>query len=146
MTELELNCDADKYYKVYKNHQQVPNEAVSHLFTGVKALEGDGLRPVCRKEWSYIQEGKTMTAVEESIYDDETMTISHSIVEGDVMKDFKKFDEMVVAKPKPDGHGSSVSISIIYEKINEDSPTPFDILKAFHGNILALSATTCASE
>ncbi|XP_026428892.1 major latex protein 15-like [Papaver somniferum] len=147
VTELELNCDADEYYKVYKHHQLVPNEAVSHLFTGVKALEGgDGLSPVHIKEWSYILEGKTMTAVEESTYDDETRTISHRIVEGDVMKDYKKFDEIVVAKPKPDGHGSIVSISIMYEKINEDSPTPFDILKTFHQNILDLSAHICASE
>ncbi|MCL7040662.1 hypothetical protein MKW94_001438 [Papaver nudicaule] len=146
VTELELNCDADEYYKVYKHHQQVPNKAVSDVFTGVKSLEGDGLSPVHIKEWSYIHEGKTMTAVEESVYDDETRTISHSVVKGDVMKDFKKFDEIVVAKPKPDGHGSIVSISIMYEKVNEDSPTPFDILKTFHQNILNLSAQICASE
>ncbi|KAI3938681.1 hypothetical protein MKW92_018366 [Papaver armeniacum] len=147
VTEVELNCGADEYYKVYKHHQQVPNKAVSHLFTGVKALEGsDGLSPIHIKEWSYIHEGKTMTVVEESTYDDETWTISHRIVKGDVMKDYKKFDEIVVAKPKPDGHGSIVSIAIMYEKINEDSPTPFDILKTFHQNIIDLSADICASE
>ncbi|KAI3961960.1 hypothetical protein MKX01_028386 [Papaver californicum] len=147
VTELEVNCDADIYYKTYKQHLEVPNNAVSsNLFTGVKVIEGDELRSCCVKEWSYIIEGKTMTAVEESTHDDETRTISHRVVDGDVMKDYKKFDELVVAKPKPDGHGSIVSISIMYEKMSEESPTPFDILKVVHQGIVDLSAHISASE
>ncbi|KAI3873174.1 hypothetical protein MKX03_002420 [Papaver bracteatum] len=146
VTELEVNCDADIYYKTYKKHLEAPNKAVSNVYTGVKVVEGDELRPACLKEWSYVVDGKTMTAKEESTCDDETRTILHHIVEGDVMKDYKKFDEIVVATPKPDGHGSIVCISIMYEKMNEDSPTPFDMLKAVHQSILDLSAHICASE
>ncbi|MCL7045056.1 hypothetical protein MKW94_025173, partial [Papaver nudicaule] len=53
VTELEISCDADKFYKIWKHHEEVP-QAVSHLFTAVKVVQGDGLRSGCIKQWDYI--------------------------------------------------------------------------------------------
>ncbi|KAI3963838.1 hypothetical protein MKW92_033876 [Papaver armeniacum] len=141
----QVNCDADKLYKIYKHHEDVP-KAISHLFTGVKVLEGHGLRSGCIKEWKYIIEGKALTAVEETTHGDETRTLKHRVIGGDLMKDYKKFDKIIEANPKPNGHGSIVTVSLFYEKINEDSPAPFDHLKFFHQNIEDMNSHICASE
>ncbi|KAI3838722.1 hypothetical protein MKX03_035561, partial [Papaver bracteatum] len=53
VVELEVDCDADKFYKIAKNHEDVPT-VVPHLFTAVKVTEGDGLVSGCIKEWNYI--------------------------------------------------------------------------------------------
>ncbi|XP_026442853.1 major latex protein 22-like [Papaver somniferum] len=118
VTEIEVHCDADEYYKIFK-HQDVPN-AVPHLFTGWKVIKGDG---ICSGSVKVI-DGKTFSATEESTHTDETRTVHHRIFEGDFMKDFKKFDSVIQVKPKPDGKGSIVSWSMVYEKRNEDVPAP----------------------
>ncbi|KAI3969130.1 hypothetical protein MKW92_024231 [Papaver armeniacum] len=126
VTQLEVNCDADIFYKIVKHHEEVPN-VIPHFFTGVQVTKGDGLVSGCIKEWNYI------------------LGLTHHIIEGDLMKDYKKFDVIVKATPKPNGHGSVVTYSILYEKINGDSPAPFDYLKFYHQNILDMSAHICAS-
>ncbi|KAI3971227.1 hypothetical protein MKX01_021994 [Papaver californicum] len=146
ITELEVNCDAEKLYKIYKHHEEVP-KATPHLFTGVKVIKGDGLVSGCIKEWQYILEGKALTAVEETTHGDDTRTLKHHVIEGDLMKDYKKFDKIIEAYPKPNGHGISiVTVSLVYEKMTEDSPTPFDYLKFFHQNIVDMNSYICASE
>ncbi|KAI3949994.1 hypothetical protein MKW92_017106 [Papaver armeniacum] len=145
VTQVEVNSDADKYYKIWKHQEDVP-KAIPHLYPGAKVIDGDATRSGCIKEWNYILEGKAMTAVEETTHDDETRTLSHHITEGDLMKDYKKFDVIIKATPKPDGHGSIVAVSVVYEKKSEDSPTPFDYIKFFHQNIVDMNSHICASE
>ncbi|XP_026423995.1 major latex protein 146-like [Papaver somniferum] len=144
VTELEVNCDADKFYQIYKQCKDVPN-AVSHLFPDAKILEGDGLRSGCIKQWDYILEGKAMSCKEETTQNDEKRTLHHHVIEGDQMKDYKKFDVIIEVNPNPNGEGCTVTWSNVYEKINEDSPVPFNYLKFFHQNIVDMSSHICAS-
>ncbi|KAI3949993.1 hypothetical protein MKW92_017105 [Papaver armeniacum] len=145
VTQLEVNCDADKYYKIWKHQEDVP-KAIPHLYTGVKVINGEATRSGCTKEWNFIIEGKEVTAVEETTHDDETRTLIHRVIEGDLMNDYKKFHLICETKPKPDGHGSIVTVSLAYEKMSEDTPTPFDHLKFFHQNIVDMNSHLCASE
>ncbi|MCL7030165.1 hypothetical protein MKW94_018168 [Papaver nudicaule] len=132
VTELEVHCDADKYYKIWNtklHHEEVP-QAVSHLFTGVKVVQGDGLLSGCIKEWDYI-------------FDKDVTSPS---IDGELMKDYKKFDSIIEVNPKPNGHGCIVTWSIEYEKMNEDSPVLFGYLAFFHQNIVDINSHLCVSE
>ncbi|KAI3865862.1 hypothetical protein MKX03_020610 [Papaver bracteatum] len=144
VTQLEVNCDADIFYKIVKHHEDVPN-VIPHFITGVKVTKGDGLVSGCIKEWNYILEGKEMTDVEETTHADESRTLTHRVIEGNLMKDYKKFELIIQTNPKSNGHGSIVTHSIVYEKMNEDSPVPFDYLKFCHQTIVDMSAHICAS-
>ncbi|KAI3955618.1 hypothetical protein MKX01_006930 [Papaver californicum] len=62
------------------------------------------------------------------------------------MKDYKKFDAILVVKPKANEHGSIVSWTIEYEKINEDSPVPIEYLSVFQSLIQDVNSHLCASE
>ncbi|MCL7049418.1 hypothetical protein MKW94_024910 [Papaver nudicaule] len=145
ITESEVNCNADKYYKIFKHHEEVP-EAIPHIITSAKAVEGDGITSGCIKEWEYNHEGKELVFKEKTTYTDETRTIHHSAVGGDVMNDYKKFNEELVVNPKADGHGSIVKWTIDYEKINEDSPVPIPYLAFLNQVTEGVNSHLCASE
>ncbi|MCL7052221.1 hypothetical protein MKW94_015912, partial [Papaver nudicaule] len=90
--------------------------------------------------------GKAMIAKEETTHDDETRTLHHRIFEGDLTKDYKKFESIIEVNPKPNGHGSIVSWSIVYERMKEDSPAPFAYLAFFHQNLVDVSSQLSVSE
>ncbi|KAI3955619.1 hypothetical protein MKX01_006931 [Papaver californicum] len=48
VTESEVNCNADKYYEMFKQHEDVP-KAIPHIFTAVKVIEGHGSTSGCVK-------------------------------------------------------------------------------------------------
>ncbi|KAI3973759.1 hypothetical protein MKX01_031179 [Papaver californicum] len=143
--ESEVNCDADKYYKIYKHHEDLPT-AIPHMFTSVKAVEGHGTTSGCIKEWGYILEGKPHTVKERTTYNDETRTIQHSGIEGGMMNDYEKFDTTLVVNPKANGHGSIVKWTVDYEKINEDSSVPIPHLAFFQQVIEDLNSHLCTSD
>ncbi|KAI3870863.1 hypothetical protein MKX03_006526 [Papaver bracteatum] len=116
--ELEVSCDADKYYKIYK-HAEDAQKAVPHLCTGVKFIKGDASRSGCIKEWNYILEGKSISAIEETTHNDETRTLHHRVIEGDLMKDYKKFDSIIEVNPNPNGNGSLRTSTITYLLLNK---------------------------
>ncbi|KAI3841408.1 hypothetical protein MKX03_000038 [Papaver bracteatum] len=129
--ELEVDCDADKYYKIYKHAEDVQTVA-PHLYAGVKVIHGEASHSGCIKEWNCILEGKTIRMIEETTHNDETRTLHHRIFEGDLMKDYKKFDSIIEVNPKPNGNGCVVTRTFVYEKINEESPTPSVYLPFCH--------------
>ncbi|XP_026438262.1 major latex protein 15-like [Papaver somniferum] len=145
ITESEVNCEAHKYYEIFKHHEDVPN-AVPHQYTAVKVIEGHGITSGCIKEWDYIHEGKTLVVKETTTYDDEAMTIHHSAVGGDVLNDYKKFDATLAVKPKANGKGCIASWTIDYVKLNEDSPVPISYLAFFQQNIEDLNTHLCEAE
>ncbi|KAI3833087.1 hypothetical protein MKX03_021365 [Papaver bracteatum] len=144
MKESELISNTDKFYKIFKHHEEVP-EVIPHICTSVKPVEGDGLASGCIKEWGYIHEGKPQNLKEKTTYNDETKTIHLSVIEGDVMNDYKKFDATLVVNPKADGHGSIVKWIIEYEKKNEDSPVPIPYLALKNQITEGLNSHLCAS-
>ncbi|KAI3933760.1 hypothetical protein MKX01_021960 [Papaver californicum] len=91
-----------------------------------------------------------MTAIEETTIDDETRTLTHHVIEGHVMKDYKKFDVIVEANPKPSGQGtiegSILTVCIVYDRMNAVSPAPFDYHKFFYQNIIDMDAHISASK
>ncbi|XP_026424950.1 major latex protein 146-like [Papaver somniferum] len=142
---LEVNCDADKYYQIFKHAEDV-QKAVPHHYDSIKVINGDGKSSGCIKEWNFIHEGKTFHTVEETTHNDETRTLHHRIFEGDLMKDYKKFDLIIEANPKPTGNGCVVTSTIEYEKINQDSPAPIAYLPFCNQVIEDMSKHLCDSE
>ncbi|KAI3952493.1 hypothetical protein MKW92_009120 [Papaver armeniacum] len=97
VTELEVNYNADKYYQIFKNHEEVPR-AIPHIFRSMKVLEGHGKTSGCIKEWCYIHEGKTLILKECTTYNDETRMICHSVVGGDIADHYKMFNATLLVK------------------------------------------------
>ncbi|KAI3837795.1 hypothetical protein MKX03_017186 [Papaver bracteatum] len=145
VTESEVNCSADKYYKIFKHHEDL-STAMPHIYTSVKAVEGHGTTSGCVKEWVCNVEGKPLTTKEKTTYNDELRTIHHSAIGGDLLNDYKKFDATLVVNPKANGHGSIVKWTVDYEKINEDSRVPIPYLAFFQQVTEDLNSHLCASD
>ncbi|KAI3847511.1 hypothetical protein MKW92_001453 [Papaver armeniacum] len=137
-TESHVDCDAYWFYKVYKEHVDVP-KAIPHIFRYVKVVDGDGTTSGCVKEWGYhcVKESTT--------YNDEARTICHSVIEGDLMNVYKRFNGTLMVKVRPIGYGSIVSWTVDYELINKDSPVPFQYVTLFSRVIEGLDSYLCAS-
>ncbi|KAI3952489.1 hypothetical protein MKW92_009116 [Papaver armeniacum] len=144
VTESEVHCNADKYYKIFKHHEDVP-KAVPHLYTSVKVVEGHGITSGCVKEWGYEHDGKELCVKESTTYNDEARTICHSVIEGDLMNVYKRFNGTLMVKVRPIGYGSIVSWTVDYELINKDSPVPFQYVTLFSRVIEGLDSYLCAS-
>ncbi|KAI3897468.1 hypothetical protein MKX03_033219 [Papaver bracteatum] len=144
VTASEVNYDADKYYEIWKNHEDLPN--VTPHIPSVNVIEGHGTTSGCVKEWNYLLEGKNLHVHEKTIYNDETRTKHHSAIGGDIMKVYKKFVVTLVVNPKANRHGSIVSWTIEYEKLHEDYPFPIDYLQFFQFQIEDVNSHLCAYE
>ncbi|KAI3952495.1 hypothetical protein MKW92_009122 [Papaver armeniacum] len=97
VTELDVNYNADKYYQIFKNHEEV-SRAIPHIYRSMKVLEGHGKTSGCIKEWCYIHEGKTLILKESTTYDDETRMICHTVIGGDIANDYKMFNATLLVK------------------------------------------------
>ncbi|OVA01143.1 Bet v I domain [Macleaya cordata] len=125
--QVEVQCSADKFYRMFKHDVKEIPKNFPHLYEHVEVLEGDGVSAGSVKLWKYILEGKSLYAKERmKVVDDEKRMITHSIFEGEVMKDYKFFDVTFIVTPKGRQHsdGSVVTWHVEYEKANEDAPTP----------------------
>ncbi|KAI3968288.1 hypothetical protein MKW92_032347 [Papaver armeniacum] len=145
IAESEVNCNADKYYEMFKEHEYIPT-AIPHIYTGVKVIEGHGTTSGCVKQWNYIVEGRHEFVHTKITHDDETRMIHYDIIDGELLKIYKKFDAILRAKPKANGRGSIVSWTIKYEKMDEDSPVPMDYLGFFQSIIEDLNSHICATQ
>ncbi|XP_026442830.1 major latex protein 146-like [Papaver somniferum] len=141
---LEVSCDADRYYKIYK-YAEDAQKAVPQHYASTKVIDGDANCPGCIKEWNFIHDAKTINTVSETTHNDETRTLHHSIFEGDLMKDYKKFDLIIEVNPKPIGKGCVVTWTIEYEKMNKDSPAPFAYLPFCNQVIIDMNKYLCDS-
>ncbi|KAI3952488.1 hypothetical protein MKW92_009115 [Papaver armeniacum] len=121
VTELNVNCGADDFYTIFKQHVDV------------------------RKRYRIFTKGKELIVKEKTTYTDETRTICHCVVGGDLGNEYKKFYAILVVNPKPCGDGSIVSWTVDYEKINKDSPIPIPYLALFARVIEGLDSYLCAS-
>ncbi|XP_026438296.1 major latex protein 15-like [Papaver somniferum] len=145
VAESEVNCSADKYYEMFKQHEGIP-PAIPHIYTGVNVIEGHGTTSGCIIQWNYIVESKNEFVHTKITYDDETRTIRYDVLEGQAMEKYKNFSAILIAKPKDNGHGSIVSWTIEYENINEDSPVPFHYLGFFQSIIKDLDSYICGLQ
>ncbi|XP_026459460.1 major latex protein 15-like [Papaver somniferum] len=145
VTESEVNCDANEYYKIGKHHEEVPT-ASPHV-SDVKVIEGHGTTSGRIKQWNItVAAGRNECNVEKTTYNDETRTICHINIDGDIMKKHKKFDVILVVTPKANGLGSIVTWTIEYEKINEGSPVPIYWLGFLQSLIEDLDSHICTSQ
>ncbi|KAJ4833369.1 hypothetical protein Tsubulata_045570, partial [Turnera subulata] len=74
------------------------------------------------KFWEYSVGGKRETFKEKVEVDEANMTVKLIGLEGDPMKIYKVFNPMYKVEPK--GQGTLATLSIEYEKVNENVPNP----------------------
>ncbi|KAI3867511.1 hypothetical protein MKX03_025597 [Papaver bracteatum] len=128
------NCSADQLYSFYKNEMTKFPQVLPHIFKSVQILAGDGnsagtVRLVkfsigsSREE---IMKEKIETVV------DESRTLRGSIIDGDILRMYPKFEYTTTVTPLVTQGGEEsclVKVSVEYEKENEDIPNPTEYME-----------------
>ncbi|KAL1365622.1 hypothetical protein HN51_013619 [Arachis hypogaea] len=125
--ETEVKSNADKFWGAIRDFVTIFPKASPTDYKSIQILEGDG--KVVGSVYTTIsgdqgnEAVKTVTEKIESV-DDAKRTIIYSVIDGDLLKYYKRYKGYVNVTPKGDDNGSLVKWSCEYEKASQDVPEP----------------------
>ncbi|KAI3989239.1 hypothetical protein MKX01_031525 [Papaver californicum] len=126
----EVKCCADKFYGMFcHDAPQLPNH-LPKLYQSLQIIGGGEFGFGTCVVWKFIQDGGSVIVNKGKItaINKNNRSLTCSVVEGDLLEDFKSFDFELDITPKTDG-ASLVKWCIVYVKANEKVPNPTGILK-----------------
>ncbi|KAI3854149.1 hypothetical protein MKX03_022162 [Papaver bracteatum] len=131
----EVKCCPDKLYRMFTRDAPQLSKYLPNAFHSVEVI-GDGeVRLGTGFVWKGVPQhagSEILTKQKITAVDNKNRSITYTVFEGDVMKDFNSFNFKLDITPKSgatDGTGL-VKWSVEYEKANEDVVDPIEILKA----------------
>ncbi|MED6171725.1 hypothetical protein PIB30_043442 [Stylosanthes scabra] len=131
-TEIVIQAPAGKFFNlVSKNIPNVQN--ICERVHGTKLHEGEDWHSVgdSVKQWTYVIDGKVVTAKEaiESV-DEENKTIKFNLFDGDISKQYKMLN--IIIQEIDNSNGSvSAKWTVEYEKINDDVEAPYGYMEFY---------------
>ncbi|KAI5654234.1 hypothetical protein M9H77_31421 [Catharanthus roseus] len=131
--DIELKTSADKVWSSIKDYVVLFPKVFPDIYRSVEVLEGDGKSAGSLRKVTYHPTGEGMTQAAMTMFrvefvDEENKVICVKMVDGDVLKQYKKFVDKMAVRAKEGGEdGSVVTYTIEYEKISEDTPDPLHI-------------------
>ncbi|MCL7022568.1 hypothetical protein MKW94_019263 [Papaver nudicaule] len=127
------NCSADQFFCFFKGNMIKLPQIVPHTHKSVQVLEGDGISVGSVRLWKILvgtPRVEVMAKDKIKTLDDETRTVSWTLMDGDVLQRYKTFEYTVSVSPiKGNEQSCLVKWSVEYEKENEDVPVPNDYLE-----------------
>ncbi|KAM7251903.1 hypothetical protein ACFE04_023786 [Oxalis oulophora] len=129
--DIEMNHSAEKVWVVIMDAYLIFPKVYPDQYLSIKILEGTGKSPGSIRLITYGEGSPLVKISEEKIdtVDNETRTVTYSIIGGDLLKYYKTFNGKIVVEPKGEA-GSLVKWSCTYEKAHEEVPDP-TIIKDF---------------
>ncbi|CAI0434120.1 unnamed protein product [Linum tenue] len=125
---MEVKASADKVYGVFrKTSHHIPNHTAKNIHK-VEVHEGDWETHGSIKYWNYTLDGKPEVLKERMLFDDEKKLVTVIGVDGDPLKLYKVYIGKFEMKPKDDGAGCFVTITVEYEKRDPASPPAYKYL------------------
>ncbi|KAM1608315.1 hypothetical protein EV1_020298 [Malus domestica] len=122
--EVEIKANADQLYKfISYQHHDVP-KAASDKIHDVTVHEGDWVTSGSVKLWNYTIDGNVETYKEKAEIDEANNRVSLIALEGSHVLDNYKSFKVTYQIITPNSEGSSVKITLEYEKLNENDPPP----------------------
>ncbi|KAL5063169.1 hypothetical protein RYX36_024906 [Vicia faba] len=128
--EIEVKSNADKFWSIIKESAAIFPKAFPNDYKSIEILEGDGKSVGSVRLITFGEGSPLVKIIKEKIdvVEDSERTLTYSVIDGDILKYFKKFKGDISVTPK--GDGSLVKWSIEYEKNSEEVPEP-EIIKEF---------------
>ncbi|KAI3994648.1 hypothetical protein MKX01_027538 [Papaver californicum] len=130
----EVKCCPDKLYCMLTSDAPQLPKYVPKL---VESVEVTGEDEICLGTgflWQFVPAGGSALMFKEKItaIDNKNRSITYTVLEGDVMKDFHSFNFNLDVTPKSGSTDGTylVKWSVEYEKANEDVADPVAILKS----------------
>jgi hypothetical protein len=122
--EVEVKSNADKFWNTLKDCATIFPKAFPNDYKTIEILEGDG-KSAGSIRLLTLGEGSPLVKIrKERIddFDDSKRTLTYSVIDGDLLKYFKKFKGHLSVTPK--GDGSLVKWSSEYETNSQEVSDP----------------------
>ncbi|KAJ8751486.1 hypothetical protein K2173_016706 [Erythroxylum novogranatense] len=128
--DVEIKSPAGKFHDVFSCRPHHVNTMSPDKIHGVDLHEGHWGKEGTVITWNYTHDGVKKTAKEivEAI-DDNNNSTTFRVIDGDLMKEYKDFRLIVQATPKPNGEGSVVHWTLVYQKLHPQIPDPATLLE-----------------
>ncbi|KAG6600129.1 MLP-like protein 423 [Cucurbita moschata] len=138
--EVDVKSIAPKFWNSMRDSTIIFPKAFPHDYKSIEVLEGDGKAVGSVRLITYSEGSSLVKDSKERIeaVDEEAMTVSYSVIEGDLLKYYKSFKGHIGVIPKEDGSGSKVKWSCEFEKASEEVPDPHVIKDFVVKNFLEL--------
>ncbi|KDP38075.1 hypothetical protein JCGZ_04718 [Jatropha curcas] len=143
--DVEIKASADKFHDVFGSRPHHVKHATPHNIKGCELHDGEFGKEGSVVFWNYVHDGgfgkegsvvfwnyvhdgvsKVAKEIVEKI-DDVNLSTTFTVIEGDLLKEYKNFKITVKATPK--GTGSVAHWTLEYEKLNKDIPDPHSLVK-----------------
>ncbi|KAI3905987.1 hypothetical protein MKW98_022416 [Papaver atlanticum] len=129
----EAKCCADKLYRMLTRDAPKLPKYLPNVLESVEVI-GDGeIRLGTVFVWNFFSEGGNVTKEKITAVDNKNRSITYTILEGNLMKDFRSFHFNLDITPKSGTAANGASLvkwSVKYEKANENVPDPVGILES----------------
>uniref|UniRef100_A0A2P2QA31 Uncharacterized protein MANES_15G130300 n=1 Tax=Rhizophora mucronata TaxID=61149 RepID=A0A2P2QA31_RHIMU len=128
--DVEIKAPAALFHDVLSCRPHHLNNMAPDKIHGCELHKGEWGKVGTVICWDYTHDGvkKVAKDVIEAI-DDQKLSTTFKLVEGDLLKEYKDFKIIVQATPKPDGQGSLVHWTLEYEKLDPNDPDPTSLLE-----------------
>ncbi|MCL7027908.1 hypothetical protein MKW94_017800 [Papaver nudicaule] len=129
------NCSADQFYGFITNDMAKMPQLIPHMFKSFEILSGDGKSVGTVRLSKYaIGSSRHGEIVKDKIkaVDDENRVLSISVIDGDVLRMYPKWEYTMTVTPMAAQGGEQsclVKLSVEYEKRSEDVPAPNEYMK-----------------
>ncbi|PON94465.1 Major latex protein domain containing protein [Trema orientale] len=127
-SQLDIKSSAESFYQTYSRKQYLLPKISCDVVKDLQLVIGDWESVAGSvMEWTFVAADNSSSQVDKVVIeaiDDKNKSITCKIVEGQILKEYKSYKFTVQATDKSDGEGSTVKLTIEYEKKNEDTPPP----------------------
>ncbi|KAE8654761.1 hypothetical protein F3Y22_tig00117047pilonHSYRG00137 [Hibiscus syriacus] len=118
--QLMVKTSADKFYDTFRKKAKLTPKMSDGFVADVKLLQGDWNSVGAVRLWTYdFEEGKAKTVKHVVDYDHDNKSIVFTMLEGDLMEEYKSFVVTIQTLPKKDGKGCVAHWIVEYERLHE---------------------------
>lgn len=123
--ELDLRVPAHKFWEAIQDSATVFPKIMPSQFKSIEMIEGDGKSIGSTRHIKYGEGMKMLTHATERIdaVDETNMTVTYTVIEGEIMSIYKVFRPTLKVIPGADANSCTVSWSVEFEPAgNEIAP------------------------
>ncbi|CAA7022443.1 unnamed protein product [Microthlaspi erraticum] len=129
-TEVEIKASAEKFHHMFTARPHHVSKATPGKIQACDLHEGEWGKVGSIISWNFVHDGEAKVSKDRiDAVEPEKNLIKLTVIEGDLLKEYKSFAFTIQATPKHEGSGSIVHWHLEYEKISEEIAHPETLLQ-----------------
>ncbi|KAE8678642.1 MLP-like protein 28 [Hibiscus syriacus] len=129
--DVEIDATPEQFHHMWAHRPHHVHHTSSEKVQGCDLHEGEFGKSGVTICWKYVHDGKAKTAKQVVDYDHDGKSIVFTMLEGDLMDEYKSFVITIQTLPKEDGKGCIAHWILDYEMLHEGVGHPESLRQFF---------------